>query len=240
MKRKVALVTGAGVRLGRAIAVRLARDGYDLVLHYHRSAEPALETARLAQAEGARTELASADLSLPGGAPDLAEKTCQVFDRLDLLVNNAAVFLPTPDLAGAAREWDRLMTVNLKSPFMLVVHLADRLRANRGAIVNLTDIYADRPLRFHLPYCVSKAGLAMLTRMLAVELAPDVRTNAVAPGAAMLPSEAPPEYEQKLLSRIPLNRLGTAEDVADAVAFLAGSPYLNGHILAVDGGRILT
>lgn len=235
--RSRALVTGAGVRIGRAIAVCLARRGYDLVLHHHSSQEAVQETARLCSEQGASTRLVRADL----GNAEALERACgelsEHWSKLELLVNNAALFYPTPDLDSAEREWDHFADVNLKAPFRMVRHLYPLLASACGCVVNIVDIWGVRPLRGYLPYCVAKAGLAALTRGLALELAPRVRVNGVAPGAAMLAAGATPDTERRLVARIPLGRLGSPEDVAEAVAYLAEAPYVTGQILTVDGGR---
>lgn len=229
MERKVALVTGAGVRLGQAVAAALAREGYDLLLHVHRSDPKPL---------AGRVETVRADLSRREGVQELVQEALSRFGRLDLLVNNAALFGPSP-LERALDDWDRFRGLNLEAPLGLAVGLAPRLRASFGAIVNLADIYGERPLKGHLPYCLSKAGVVMLTRCLALELAPEVRCNAVAPGAALPPAEADPDHERRLVERIPLERLGGAESIAEAVVFLARADFVTGQVLQVDGGRTL-
>ncbi len=229
MERKVALVTGAGVRLGQAVAAALAREGYDLLLHVHRSEPEAL---------AGRVEMVRADLTRREGVQKLVQVALSRFERLDLLVNNAAIFGPSP-LERALDDWDRFRALNLEAPLGLAVGLAQRLRASGGAIVNLADIYGERPLKGHLPYCLSKAGVVMLTRCLALELAPEVRCNAVAPGAALPPAEAAPDYERRLAEQIPLGRLGGAESIAEAVVFLARAEFVTGQVLQVDGGRTL-
>ncbi len=223
MEPKVALVTGAGVRLGQAIAHRLHQAGYELILHLHRSAS---------ELPG---RIVRGDLSDRAAV----EKIVDHVDRLDLLVNNAAGFHPST-LENALQDWDELRKLNLDAPMLLSLGLADRLKASRGAIVNIADIYGELPLKGHLPYCVTKAGVVMLTRCLALELAPEVRVNAVAPGAALPPSGAPPEYEEKLKQRIPLQRVGGAESIAETVLFLAQADFVTGQVLRVDGGRTLT
>ncbi len=229
MERKVALVTGAGVRLGQAVAAALAREGYDLLLHVHRSEPEAL---------AGRVETVRADLSRREGVRELVHEALTRYGRLDLLVNNAALFWPSP-LERALDDWDRFRGLNLEAPLGLAVGLAPRLRASGGAIINLADIYGERPLKGHLPYCLSKAGVIMLTRCLALELAPEVRCNAVSPGAALPPAESDPEHERRLVEKIPLARLGGAEAVARAVVFLARAEFVTGQVLQVDGGRTL-
>lgn len=239
---KVALVTGASVRLGRAIALRLARGGFHLVLHHRREPDAELAaTVEGCRALGVEVQTLQADLARPGEPEGLVGGALARWGRLDALVPSAAVFPRTRDLAEAAALWDSIMEVNLKAPFLLAAAAAGALRESRGGIVLLTDIYAGQPLRGFLPYSVSKAGLAMLTKALALELAPEVRVNAVAPGYILPPPEGmDPEREAALLQRIPLGRHGESEDIAEAVAFLLGAPYVTGQILAVDGGRTVT
>lgn len=236
---KVAVVTGAAVRLGRAIALRLAGDGYDLVLHHRRPPDAELEdTVRRCQERGARVQTVQADLGDPSEPERLVAQAMSGWGRLDLLVPSAALFPATRGIQEARKQWDEIMAVNLKGPFLLAAAAADPLRETRGAIVLLADIYANQPLKGYLPYSVSKAGVAMLTRALALELAPEVRVNAVAPGYILPPPEGmDPARGAALLEKIPLRRHGEAEDVAEAVAFLASAPYITGQILAVDGGR---
>lgn len=222
MESKVALVTGAGVRLGQAIAYRLHQAGYELILHLHRSAS---------ELPG---RIVRGDLSDRAAVQRVVESV----DRLDLLVNNAAMFHPG-GLENALADWDRFRALNLEAPLALSVGLAGHLRASRGAIVNIADIYGELPLKGHLSYCLSKAGIVMLTRSLALELAPEVRVNAVAPGAALPPATADASYEEQLKKRIPLQRIGGAEAIAEAVLYLAQSDYVTGQVLRVDGGRTL-
>jgi pteridine reductase len=227
MGEKVALITGAGVRLGRATALQLAQDGYQVALHY-RGSKPDVEG-----------ELFQADLSQAGECERLAQEVMARFGRLDVLVNNAAIFFPTPTLAECEEHWDEFMNLNLRAPFRLVRQFEQTLRAQQGCVVNIVDIYALRPTPKHIPYVVSKGALWTLTQALALQLAPDVRVNAVSPGAALPPVGYPPPPEGKRYDHIPLGRLGCAEDIAQAVSYVVSAPYLTGHMLNVDGGRLL-
>lgn len=213
--------------------MRLAAEGYDLELHYHSSRDAIDETAARCREQGANARLLQADLT----RPDQIEALCEGLDELHLLVNNAAVFFPTPKLADVVERWDEFQSLNLKAPLLMVTELRSALARTRGCVVNIVDIWARHPLRRHLAYSVSKAGLAALTRGLALELAPDIRVNGVAPGAALLPAGAPPEAEARLLEEIPLKQLGGPEEIAAAVTYLAGARFVTGHILTVDGGR---
>lgn len=237
---KVALVTGGARRLGAAIALRLHADGWRVIVHCQQSMAAADTLA--AQLNAARADSSSvvqADLADADAAAQLVVASCARWGRLDALVNNAAVFEAVPLADVNAAAWQRTLDVNLRAPFLLAQAAAPLLAARGGAIVNLTDIYAERPKTGYAAYCVSKAGLAGLTRMLAREFAPAVRVNAVAPGAILWPEGATPADRQALIERTPLARCGEPADIADAVAYLLGAAFVTGQILAVDGGRSL-
>jgi len=236
---RVALVTGAARRIGATIAQRLHADGYAVLLHHNRSGDAALAlAASLEQIRSNSAATLAADLLIGGDIARLAGDALARWGRLDLLVNNASVFRPSPLGASSPPLWDELIGSNLRAPFLLAEALAPALRASRGAIVNLVDLYAERPLADHAIYSAAKAGLVMLTRSLARDLAPSVRVNAVAPGAILWPEAGADEAAQAaILARVPLARMGSAEDIAAAVAFLAGAPYVTGQTLRVDGGR---
>lgn len=236
---KVALVTGAGRRIGRAIALELAERGCDLALHFNRSDEAAAETAAMVESLGRRASLLQADLGDATAAGHLAERAVEALGSLSILVNNASMF-EQMDLAGFTVEaWNRTMAVNLTAPMILCRSAAPFLRRyGPGRIVNLGDISAERPWSDHLAYCVSKAGLSCLTQALAKALAPDIHVNAVAPGAAVFPEDYPPEKIKAITRRVPAMRAGSAAEVAAAVRFLvAEADYVTGTVLAVDGGR---
>ena len=240
--RPVALITGTARRVGATIARTLHGAGYDLALHYrHSRAEmdglcAELEATRV----GSALPLA-ADLADVEALPALVAAAVARYGRLDALVNNASSFFPTPLGTITAAQWDELFASNARAPLFLAQAAAPHLRASRGAIVNLVDIYAQRPLARHPVYCMAKAALAMMTLALAEELGPDVRVNGVAPGAVLWP-ESGKAYadQQELVARTPLQRAGTPEDVAGAVLFLLrDATFTTGQILAVDGGRSL-
>lgn len=239
--RKVALVTGAARRIGAAIARRLHADGYDLALHY-RSSQADMD-ALLAELNGARAGSAiglRADLGAFDRLPELVAATVGRFGRLDALVNNASAFHPTPIGAITPAQWDELFASNARAPLFLAQAAAPHLVAARGGIVNIADIHGEAPLARHAVYCMAKAALLMLTKSLALELAPHVRANAIAPGAILWPAEGKSEQAQAaLLARVPLQRTGAPEDIAAAVAWLLGdgSGYVTGQTLHVDGGR---
>lgn len=239
--RPVAMVTGAARRIGAAIARTLHAAGYDLALHY-RSSRAELE-ALIAELEAARarsTLAVQGDLADAACIPKLVADVVARFGRLDALVNNASRFRATPLGTLTAAECDALFAIHARAPLLLAQAAAPHLRASRGAIVSLTDIYAERPLAHHAAYCMSKAALRMLTLALAQELGPDVRVNAVAPGAILWPEEDSGVDRAALLAKIPLRRTGTPADVAGAVLWLLrDAPYVTGQVLRVDGGRTL-
>ncbi|MGY0504773.1 pteridine reductase [Luteimonas sp. e5] len=237
----VALVTGAAKRIGACIARRLHRDGHDLVLHYRSSGE-AMQAlvAELEQQRPGSTLAVAADLADVTALPGLVAAAVERFGRLDVLVNNASSYYATPLGEATPAQWDDLFATNARAPFFLAQAAAPHLRRAGGAIVNIVDIYAERPLPGHPVYCMAKAALAMMTRALAVELGPQVRVNGIAPGN-ILWSENPVKAETlaTVEARTTLRRQGTPEDIAQAVSQLIASGYVSGQILAVDGGRSL-
>ena len=241
-ERPVALVTGAARRVGRVIARSLHQAGYDLVIHCRNSVTEAEQLAvELESARENSVMVQSAELSQVADLAKLVLRAVQRFGRLDVLVNNASAFTPTPVGATTEAQWDELFASNAKGPYFLAQAAAPHLRVAKGCIVNLVDIYAERPLPHHPVYCMSKAAMAMMTRSLAVELAPSVRVNGIAPGAVLWPeAEKPLSDKQGLVARTPLKRTGTPEDVAAAVLYLVrDAGFVTGEILRVDGGRTL-
>ncbi len=236
---RVALVTGGARRIGACIADTLHRHGYRVLVHHGRSAADA--AALVARLNDRRPDSAAAlqcDLMSVAEIDTLADRARQQWGRMDLLVNNASSFYPTPLERLTATDFERLVGVNLRAPLFLTRALAADLGAHRGAVVNLADIYAERPLPQYAPYCAAKAGLVSITRSLARELAPDVRVNAVAPGAILWPeTDEDDQARESLLARVPLGRIGDPGDIAGAVLYLAQSDYVTGQVLAVDGGR---
>ncbi len=239
--RPVALVTGAARRLGASIARRLHAAGHDLALHYRDSGDDmaglvaALERDRPGSTLALRADLAEYDR-----LPELVAQTIGRFGRLDALVNNASAFSPTPLGTITPADWDAQFLVNARAPLVLAQAAAPHLRAARGAIVNLVDIYAERPLRDHIVYGMSKAALVAATRALALELAPQVRVNAVAPGAILWPEGKPEAAKETILAKTPLARTGTEDEIAEAVRWLLqDATYTTGQTIRVDGGRLL-
>ncbi|MFZ0486727.1 MAG: pteridine reductase [Arenicellales bacterium] len=240
LQDKVALVTGGAQRLGGAIATRLHEAGMNLVIHYRSSDRTARSLQETLHAKrDASTVLVKGDLLEVDKSRHLVGQCVQAFGRLDVIVNNASTFYPTPLGDVSPEDWEALMGVNLRAPFFLAQEAATELRKNRGCVVNMVDIYGLSPLKNHIVYSTAKAGLIALTRALARELAPEVRVNAVAPGAILWPEGDDNEVaHQRIISTTPLKRIGSPEEVADAVLFLiGGAGFTTGHVLPVDGGR---
>ena len=242
MQDGAVLVTGAARRIGAAISRRLHAAGARIVVHCHRSRAEADELAAglNAQREGS-CAVVQGDLLDIDALAELVEEAVGAFGRLDGLVNNASSFYPTPFGSIGAGEWDDLMGSNLRAPLFLSQAAAPHLREARGAIVNLVDIHADRPLKDFVVYSVAKTGLAGLTRALALEMGPHVRVNGVAPGAILWPDgdeHFAPSERSRIVTQTPLARIGGPEDVAGAVKYLLfDAPFVTGQIIAVDGGR---
>ncbi len=233
-----ALVTGGGIRVGRAIALALADAGFDLVVHYRSSAGPAEAVAEQVRQRGRAVTLVQADLATEAGCARVVEAAGSV----DLLVNNAALYDRVPFEQLTAAAWDHMQAVNCRAPALLTRGLLAGLRSSSreggGLVVNIGDIGGDRPAPGYAHYSVSKAGILMLTRALAVELAPTVRVNSVSPGTVLAPEELSPEVLDGIRQTIPAGRFGSAEDIARTVVFLAtGAPYITGQDIAVCGGR---
>ena len=233
-----ALVTGAARRVGREISLTLARKGYQIAAHYHRSeTEVATLVDEIISSGGSATPF-GADLSEPGGAESLAERVLEFSGPVDLLVNNASLWKPTSLNDLTADEFDRMLAINLRSPFLLALDLGRAMKkCGSGQIINILDWSVGRPYANFLAYGIAKAGLAEATRGLARALAPEVRVNGIAPGAVLLPEETDSEQERAILRAVPLGRIGTPGDVAAAVLYLAEADYATGSILTVDGGR---
>lgn len=237
---RCALVTGGARRVGEAICRHLHARGYRVLVHTHHSVtEGEWLVRQFNEARPGSALLLTADLSQPDAVEQLAARVRQAAPELTLLVNNAAAFFPTPLVSATGAQWDALLNTNLRAPFFLVQGLHETLAGNDGCIVNIADIYAERPPADHSVYALTKAGLVSLTRSLARDLAPRVRVNAVSPGAILWPENASEQHRQQLIARIALRRAGTPADIAHAVAYLAEADYVTGQVLAVDGGRSL-
>ncbi|HSS69100.1 MAG TPA: pteridine reductase [Casimicrobiaceae bacterium] len=241
MQGKVVLITGGAKRVGAAVCRRLHGAGANLMLHYRTSAgEARLLQAELNHQRKDSVALIQADLLDLAKLPSLIEQTVQTFNRLDAVVNNASSFHPTPVGEISEEDWEDLIGANLRAPLFIAQAAAPALKKTQGAIVNITDIHAERPLKNYVVYSVAKAGLVGLTRSLARELAPEVRVNAVAPGPILWPDDE--EFDelsrQRIISHTPLKREGTPDDIAKAVHFLlAEATYVTGETVNVDGGR---
>lgn len=241
-QNKVALITGGGRRIGAAIATILHENGFNLALHYRNSRADAQALQQsLNQKRPDSVVLIQADLHITQGLGTLVKSTVDRLNRLDLVVNNASSFYPTPVGKATEQDWDDLMGSNLKAPFFLAQAATCALKQSRGCIINIVDIHSERPLKEHSIYCMAKAGLAMMTKSLAKELGPEVRVNGVSPGAILWPENDMDELtQQRIVSRNFLKRQGSPEDIAQTVLFLATqAPYITGQVLAVDGGRSL-
>ena len=240
MTPQAIVITGAARRVGASIARVLHGAGMNILLHYRSSAEAAqLLRDELEAVRPNSVQILQADLRDLASLPKMIERAAAQWGQLTGLVNNASTFYPTPLGTVTTQAWDDLIGTNLQSPFFLSQAALPWLRASRGCIVNLVDIYADRPLKNHSVYNIAKAGLVMLTKTLAQEYGPEVRVNAVAPGAILWPEQPiDPAYQANRLERTALQRLGSPLEVAQAVRFLIqDAPYTTGHVLTVDGGR---
>ena len=237
-QRPVALVTGGASFLGRAISRELAEKGFDLALHYHLTNSKVNRHKTEMENLGSKVITFQADLSRVDKASDLIRRVVGCFHRLDLLVNNASLFYPTPQINNTLKSWQNLFNVNLLTPFALSQAAAPWLSRTAGSIVNLTDIYAENPiLRNYSAYTLTKAGLICATKLLARELGPSIRVNAVSPGAIFIPRYLSLKKRKELIDKSILKRQGEPKDIAAAVCFLATQEFVTGQVLKVDGGR---
>ena len=234
---RVALVTGAGRRLGRALAIALGRAGARVMVHYSASAPGAAETVRAIRAAGGEADSVRADLSVASAAAPLIEQTIARFGGLDVLVNSAAVMERTPLGSVTAAQWDDMFALNLRAPFLLSQAAAPALTERRGVIVNMADLAAFETWPAYIPHSITKAGIVQMTRGLARVLGPAVRVNAIAPGAVLLPDDWDDTSGEHLAETTPLRRLGSPDDVVGAMLFLIGADYVTGETIIVDGGR---
>lgn len=235
--RRTALVTGAGRRIGRAIAVALGSRGMKVVVHYSSSEAGARETAAEIERAGGTATCLQADLSQADAPTALVDRAVEVLGHLDVLVNSAAVMVRTPVSDVSTAAWDEMFAINLRAPFFTARAAAPHLARRRGAIVNLADLAAFETWPDYVPHGITKAGIVQLTRGLARALAPDVRVNAVAPGTVLLPESWGEDVARRLASSTPLRRLGSPRDVTHAVLFLLDADYITGETIIVDGGR---
>ena len=236
LEGRVALVTGAGKRLGRAVALRLAEEGAYVAIHYRKSKTEAAEVVAEIAKSGGRATALGADLASVDEIRRLVAEAGAELGRLDVLVNSAANFLTGSVISTTEEIWDAALDANLKAPFFLAQAAAPLLKRSKGVVINFADGGGLVGWPGYIPHSVSKAGIVMLTRVLAKALAPAVRVNAIAPGTITMPGD-PPEWEQEFIKQAPLRRTGKPDDVADAVMYLIGAEFMTGHILVLDGGR---
>jgi pteridine reductase len=239
MTMKTALITGAAKRIGAKIARDLHADGIDIVIHYHTSRVEAEQLA--AELNDIRNNSAisvSADLRDIESFNKLQHSVAEFTDNLDVLVNNASMFYPTPIEKTTPQHWMDIVGTNMKAPYFLVQELLPYLKKARGCVINITDIYGEMPMAGHPVYCTSKAGLLMLTRSLALELAPEVRVNAISPGAILWPEGVEKGHKNEVTNRTLLGRAGTASDISSTVRFLIDSEFITAQVINVDGGRL--
>lgn len=237
----VALITGAAKRIGATIATQLHLQGYRVIVHYGSSADEAQALVdKLNSQRPSSAQCLQANLCEPEDIDALAKNAANIWGRVDVLVNNASSFYPTPFGEIKESDWLSLVGSNVKGPLFLTQALAPELAKTKGVVINMVDMHIDRPLPQHSVYILAKSGLASLTRSLATELAPNVRVNGIGPGAILWPERAMETKEkQKLIDTIPLGALGSPQDIANAVLFLIDASYITGQILYVDGGRSL-
>ena len=236
---KTALITGGAQRIGAQIAQTLHDNGFNIIIHYRHSKQAAEALAQALNAQRSDSaEIIQAELSSLKDIQALSKS----IDQLDVLVNNASVFYPTPVEEADQDTWHNIMDTNVMAPFFLSQSLTNTLRKTSGCIINIIDIHAERPLKNHAIYNISKAGIAMMTKSLAKELAPEIRVCGVSPGSILWPeneASLTDEQKNKMLNKIALGKQGSATDIANTVLFLANSAYITGQIISVDGGRTL-
>jgi pteridine reductase len=238
--KQVALITGAASPLGAAVCFKLAEQGTDIALHFGRSRQNTLDLQLKLNHFGIETILVKADLKNPTQIKPLISQVTDRWGRLDLLVNNASLFQPNPLKGESWKEWTEFFHINALAPCSLAIAALPWLRKCKGSIVNITDIYGELPVLKNYPaYSVSKAALIFLTKYLAVEFSPDVRVNAVSPGAISFPQSYGNGKKKIIVQRSALKRQGTPEEIAEAVCFLSKNRFITGQILKVDGGRLI-
>ena len=240
LENKVALVTGAGVRIGQALAVKLGQLGMHVIVHYHHSEKGAKQTIQKLPGKKSKHLTLQADLKDVTAIKELVSKAENQVGPVSVLVNNAAEFFPTPLFSTTEEEWDNLLALNLKAPFFLSQALGENMKSSgEGKIINIVDVSAERPWKSFLPYCASKAALISMTKGLARALSPEVQVNGIAPGTVLTPPE---HIEMDLTASVEnslLKRIGKAEDVVQALEYLLQSDFVTGSILPVDGGRAI-
>ncbi len=236
---KTALISGGAMRIGAQIVRTLHENDYKVIIHCHQSEEIAQVLCHeLNSKRNSSAQIVVADL----GDNKAIKTLTQTIKSLDLLVNNASVFYPTSTENSTIEDWNKIININLRAPFFLATGLSKVLATSQGSIVNIIDIHSERPLKNHSIYNISKAGLKMLTKTLAKDLAPNIRVNGVSPGSILWPqdlAELSEEEKLNMLDKIALKRQGSTEDIAEAVLFLADAKYITGEVINIDGGRSL-
>ena len=242
MENRVTFITGSAKRIGAHTAKYLHSFGSDIVVHCNESRLEAEKLcAELNQIRAKSAMLVQGDLSDLRHVERVGQQAIDSFGRLDVLINNASSFYPTPVGSITSKDWTNLVGSNMQGPLFLSQYCAKTLAQNSGVIINMVDIHAARPLKDHTLYCMAKSALVTMTQSLALELAPDIRVNAVAPGAILWPEmQINEEDKQQILNQVPAQRLGTMQDIAHAIKFLVDASYVSGQILAVDGGRSIS
>lgn len=238
---KIALVTGAARRVGKAIALALAQRGAHVAISYNRSADEARQAVQEIEAHGVRGLAVRGDIRRSGEVNAMVAQVIEHFGRIDILVNNASNYYKTPFPDLTEEQWDDLVDTNLKGTFLVAKRVGDEmLKAGSGKIINLADWAGFRPYKDYIPYCVAKAGVIALTKALAKTLAPNIQVNAVAPGPVLLPEEFDDRVREAVVRATPLQRIGSPDDIAQTVVFLIeGSDFITGATIVVDGGRLI-
>jgi pteridine reductase len=242
MNNKVAFITGSAKRLGAHTAEHLHQLGYNIVIHCLNSVTQAHQLMdKLNQKRPDSAALVKGDLCELTELPRLVKEAYDCFGRLDILINNASAFYPTPIGSITTQDWHSLVGSNMQAPLFLSQYCQPHLQQQNGVIINMVDIHAEKPLKEHTLYCVAKAALVAMTKSLAQELAPFIRVNGVAPGAILWPeADLDGTAKQDILQQVPMGRIGTPQDIAEAIEYLITAPYVTGQIIAVDGGRSIT
>lgn len=242
MNNKVAFITGSAKRLGANTAEHLHQSGYNIIVHCLNSID--LGQKLVANLNVKRPDsacLVIGDLCKLNELPIIAQQAIECFGRLDVLINNASTFYPTPIGSITAHDWQSLVGSNMQAPLFLSQYCQSQLQQHNGVIINMLDIHAERPLKEHTLYCMAKAALVAMTKSLAQELAPSIRVNGVAPGAILWPeSELEASAKQDILQQIPIGKIGSPQDIAEAIEYLLEARYVTGQIISVDGGRSIT
>lgn len=240
LEGKIALITGGGHRLGKSIALALAEEGCDLMIHFNQAGEAAAETAKQARLLGVRADIVGADLSLTEGVREVYRAIDSAYGRIDLLANSAAILERRELLEVDEEHWRSTIGLNLKGAFFVLQEAARRMRSKGGGgIVNISDTASRRPWKEFPLHSISKSGLEMLTQVAAYALAPEIRVNGVIPGPTLKPTWMPDERWKEVTSRIPLKQAIPSRNIAEAVVFLMTNEYITGHSLRVDGGDLL-